>query len=40
MTTEAEESKKKEGKDAGASGWLIKPFTPEQLTSVVSRFMK
>ncbi|MBE9546981.1 MAG: response regulator [Proteobacteria bacterium] len=40
MTTEAEESKKKEGKEAGASGWLIKPFDPEQLLGVVSRFVK
>ena len=40
MTTEAEESKKTEGKEAGASGWLIKPFKPEQLMGVVSRFIK
>ena len=40
MTTEAEESKKTEGKEAGASGWLIKPFKPEQLLGVVSRFVK
>lgn len=40
MTTEAEESKKMEGKSAGASGWLIKPFRPEQLVAVVSRFVK
>ena len=40
MTTEAEESKKAEGKEAGASGWLIKPFKPEQLIGVVSKFVK
>ena len=40
MTTEAEESKKTEGKEAGASGWLIKPFKPDQLIGVVSRFVK
>lgn len=40
MTTEAEESKKAEGKEAGASGWLIKPFKPDQLIGVVSRFVK
>ena len=40
MTTEAEESKKLEGKKAGASGWLIKPFNPEQLTNVVAKFVK
>ncbi len=40
MTTEAEESKKTEGKEVGASGWLIKPFKPDQLIGVVSRFVK
>jgi two-component system chemotaxis response regulator CheY len=40
MTTEAEESKKTEGKEAGASGWLIKPFKPDQLIGVVSKFVK
>ena len=40
MTTEAEESKKTESKEAGASGWLIKPFNPEQLIGVVSRFVE
>ena len=40
MTTEAEETKKTEGKEAGASGWLIKPFKPDQLIGVVSRFVK
>ena len=37
MTTEAEESKKAE---AGASGGLVKPFKPDQLIGVVSRFIK
>lgn len=40
LTTEAEEGKIEEGKKAGASGWLIKPFKPEQLMSVVERFVK
>lgn len=40
LTTESQDSKKMEGKEAGASGWLVKPFKPEQLTAVVSRFLK
>ncbi len=40
LTTESQESKKMEGKEAGASGWLVKPFKPEQLVAVVSKFVK
>jgi two-component system chemotaxis response regulator CheY len=40
LTTESQDSKKMEGKEAGASGWLVKPFKPEQLSSVVSKFLK
>jgi two-component system chemotaxis response regulator CheY len=40
LTTESQESKKIEGKEAGASGWLVKPFKPEQLVAVVSKFIK
>lgn len=35
LTTESQESKKQEGKAAGASGWIVKPFKPQQLLSVV-----
>jgi len=35
LTTESSESKKQEGKQAGASGWITKPFRPEQLLGVV-----
>lgn len=40
LTTESQEAKKQEGKAAGASGWIVKPFRPEQLVSVVKRFVK
>ncbi|MEW6115422.1 MAG: response regulator [Nitrospirota bacterium] len=40
LTTESQESKKQEGKQAGASGWLVKPFTPEQLVETVRKFVK
>lgn len=35
LTTESAEAKKQEGKAAGASGWIVKPFKPEQLLKVV-----
>ncbi len=35
LTTESQEVKKQEGKSAGASGWIVKPFSPEQLLAVV-----
>jgi two-component system chemotaxis response regulator CheY len=37
LTTESQDSKKKEGKDAGATGWIVKPFKPEQLVAVVKK---
>lgn len=40
LTTESKESKKEEGRAAGASGWIVKPFTPEQLISVVKKFVR
>jgi two-component system chemotaxis response regulator CheY len=40
LTTESQESKKQEGKQAGASGWIVKPFTPEQLIDIVKKFVK
>lgn len=35
LTTESHDLKKQEGKAAGASGWIVKPFKPEQLLGVV-----
>jgi two-component system chemotaxis response regulator CheY len=35
LTTEAQESKRQEGKSAGASGWIVKPFKPQQVLAVV-----
>jgi two-component system, chemotaxis family, chemotaxis protein CheY len=37
LTTESEQSKQEAGKRAGATAWLIKPFTPEQLTETVTK---
>jgi two-component system, chemotaxis family, chemotaxis protein CheY len=35
LTTEAQETKRLEGKSAGASGWIVKPFKPQQVLAVV-----
>ena len=37
LTTESEEAKKEEAKSAGATGWIIKPFHPEKVMTVVRR---
>lgn len=40
LTTESQEAKKQEGRAAGASGWIVKPFSPTQLMDVVKKFVK
>ena len=37
ITTESKDARKQEGKAAGATGWIVKPFTPEQLLAVVKK---
>ncbi|CUH39818.1 Chemotaxis protein CheY [Jannaschia seosinensis] len=37
LTTEAQKEKMKEAKEAGATGWIVKPFDEEKLISVVSK---
>ena len=39
LTTESHEGKKNEGRQAGATGWIVKPFKPEQLIAVVKRLL-
>lgn len=39
LTTESQDAKKREGKEAGATGWIIKPFQPEQLLAVVKKVL-
>ncbi len=39
LTTESQESRKLEGKQAGATGWIVKPFKPEQLLAVVKKVL-
>jgi two-component system chemotaxis response regulator CheY len=37
LTTEGSAQKKLEGKAAGATGWIVKPFNPERLLATVAR---
>ena len=40
LTTESQDSKKQEGKAAGATGWIVKPFKPPQILGVVQKLLK
>ena len=40
LTTESQDSKKQEGRAAGATGWIVKPFDPEQLMQVVNKVVR
>ena len=35
LTTESSQEKKLEGKRAGATGWIVKPFNPSQLIATL-----
>lgn len=39
LTTEAGENMKMQGKAAGATGWLVKPFDPQKLLEVVKKVL-
>lgn len=39
LSTESQPAKKQEAKAAGATGWIVKPFRPEQLVAVVERVL-
>ena len=39
LTTENGEEMKQRGRASGATGWLVKPFQPEQLRQVVVRVL-
>ncbi|MCA9197340.1 MAG: response regulator [Pirellulaceae bacterium] len=40
LTTESQDEKKQQGRAAGATGWMTKPFNPEQLLQVVAKVVK
>lgn len=37
LTTETSQDKRDEGRAAGGTGWIVKPFDPEKLISVIHR---
>ena len=39
LTTESAADKKQEGKAAGATGWIVKPFNPDQLLATIKKVM-
>jgi two-component system chemotaxis response regulator CheY len=39
LTTESDPAKKAEGRAAGATGWMVKPFNQEQLLAVVAKLL-
>jgi two-component system chemotaxis response regulator CheY len=40
LTTEASPERKREGKEAGATGWIVKPFDPAQLVATMQRVLR
>ncbi|MEO5364841.1 MAG: response regulator [Magnetococcus sp. WYHC-3] len=39
LTTESQATRKAEGKEAGATGWIVKPFKPQQLLDVLKKVL-
>ena len=39
LTTESSADKKTEGRSAGATGWIVKPFNPDQFMKVVQKVL-
>jgi two-component system, chemotaxis family, chemotaxis protein CheY len=39
LTTESSMDKKMQGKSAGATGWIVKPFNPDQLLATIKKVL-
>jgi two-component system chemotaxis response regulator CheY len=39
LSTVDEEERLREGREAGAAGWVVKPFRPEELLAVIGRLI-
>jgi two-component system chemotaxis response regulator CheY len=39
LTTESSPDRKLQGKHAGATGWMVKPFNPDQLLATLERVL-
>ena len=40
LTTDASSGKKMEGKETGATGWIVKPFHPEHLIETIQKVIR
>ncbi len=39
LSTEADPALKQRGRDAGATGWMAKPFDPQRMLDIVAKFV-
>ncbi len=39
LTTESSDEKKQRARDAGATGWIVKPFHPDKLAAAIRRVL-
>ena len=39
LTTESQDSKRQEGRSAGATAWMVKPFHPDKLLAVIAKVL-
>ncbi|MCP3671397.1 MAG: response regulator [Gammaproteobacteria bacterium] len=39
LTTESGPERKQEGKAAGATGWIVKPFDPDRLLGIINKVL-
>jgi two-component system chemotaxis response regulator CheY len=39
LTTESAAEKKQAGKEAGATGWIVKPFNPEVMLKIIAKVL-
>lgn len=40
LTTESADDKKKQGQEAGAKAWMVKPFQPQQMLAAVNKLVQ
>jgi two-component system chemotaxis response regulator CheY len=38
LATETSKDKRDEGRGAGATGWIVKPFDPDKLVATIRKF--